>query len=109
MLNSEFHFTKALVRGISSHFAKDSLRLEEPEEAINVTKAKEQWSNYVSALKGLGLEIIQVPADDRYPDCVFIADLAVIREGTALITRPGHGSRRGEEVEVRNSLEKLGR
>ena len=74
-----------------------------------MTKAKEQWSNYVSALKGLGVEIIQVPADDRYPDCVFIADLVVIREGTVLITRPGHGSRRGEELEVRNSLEKLGR
>lgn len=108
MLSSRFHYTKAVVRGISSHFAKDSIKLAEPDEQIDLTKAKEQWSSYVSILKDLGLEVIQVEADDKFPDCVFIEDPAVICDNTALITRPGHDSRRGENVAVRNSLEKLG-
>ena len=108
MLSAKFHYTKAAVRGISSHFAKDSLKLAEPEEVIDLAKAKEQWSRYVAILKDLELEVIHVPADDNFPDCVFIEDPAVVCEGTALITRPGHASRRGENVEVRNSLEKLG-
>lgn len=108
MSDSWFHYTKAVVRGVSGHFAEGSLKLGEPDEAINLTKAKEQWSNYVSALKGLGLEVIQVPAEDKYPDCVFIEDTAVVCDDIALITRPGHVSRQGETMAVRNSLEKLG-
>ncbi|CAB4040025.1 Hypothetical predicted protein [Paramuricea clavata] len=108
MADSWFHFTKAVVRRVSSRFAEGSLKLEEPEEAISLTKAKEQWTNYVAALKGLGLEIIEIEADDKSPDCVFIEDAAVVCDDTALITRPGHASRRGETVAVRKTLEKLG-
>ena len=108
MSTSWFHYTKAVVRGVSSHFAEGSLKLGEPEEAINLTKAKEQWSKYVSALKSLGLEVIHVPADDNFPDCVFIEDTAVVCDDIALITRPGHVSRQGETAAVRSSLEKLG-
>jgi dimethylargininase len=108
MADSWFHFTKAVVRGVSSRFAEDALKLEEPEKAISLTKAKEQWTNYVEALKGLGLEIIEIEADDKSPDCVFIEDAAVVCDDTALITRPGHASRRGETVAVRKTLEKLG-
>lgn len=108
MSTSWFHYTKAVVRGVSSKFAEGSLKLGEPEEAINLTKANEQWSKYVSGLKDLGLEVIHVPADDKFPDCVFIEDAAVVCDDIALITRPGHVSRQGETAAVRNSLEKLG-
>ena len=108
MADSWFHFTKAVVRGVSSRFAEGALKLEEPEKPISLIKAKEQWTNYVAALKGLGLEIIEIEADDKSPDCVFIEDAAVVCDDTALITRPGHASRRGETVAVRKTLEKLG-
>jgi dimethylargininase len=108
MSSSKFHYTKAVVRKISSHFAKDSIKLAEPDEAIDLAKAKEQWSSYVAILKDLGLEVTEVEADDKFPDCVFIEDPAVVCDGTALITLSGHVSRRGEGVAVKNALEKLG-
>lgn len=40
-------------------------------------------------LKSLGLKVISIPADDLYPDCVFIEDTAVVVDGVALITIPG--------------------
>lgn len=33
-------------------------------------------------------EVIQVPADDKYPDCPFIEDTAVVIGNRALITHP---------------------
>ncbi|XP_028414206.1 N(G),N(G)-dimethylarginine dimethylaminohydrolase 1-like [Dendronephthya gigantea] len=103
-----WRYTKACVRGISSKFAEGALKLAEPEEAISLTKAKEQHKNYVAALKGLGLEVIEIAADDKFPDCVYIEDPAVVCDDTALITVPGHVSRRGETKAVRIALEKLG-
>ncbi len=108
MSNLWFHYTKAVVRGVSSRFAEAALKLAEPDEAISLTKAKEQWTNYVAALKRSGLEVIQIEADDKFPDCVFIEDPAVVCDDTALITRPGHVSRLGETVAVRSTLENLG-
>jgi dimethylargininase len=109
MSNFWFQYTKAVVRNVSSRFAEGALKLEEPEEAISLAKAREQWTNYVSALKGMGLEVTEIEADDRFPDCVFIEDPAVVCDDIALITRPGHVSRQGETVAVRSTLEKLGR
>lgn len=108
MSSSWFQYTKAVVRGVSSCFSEGSLKLEEPDQEISLTKAKEQWSKYVATLKGLGLEVTEIEADDKFPDCVFIEDPAVVCDDTALITRPGHVSRRGETSAVANTLEKLG-
>ena len=108
MSNFWFQYTKAVVRKISSRFAEAALKLEEPKEAIDLAKAREQWTNYVSTLKTLGVEVIEVEADDLFPDCVFIEDPAVVCDDTALITRPGHVSRRGETVAVRSALKNLG-
>jgi len=33
-------------------------------------------------------EVIQLPADDKYPDCPFIEDTAVVIGNRALITHP---------------------
>lgn len=108
MSNYWFQYSKAVVRAISSRFAEGALKIAEPEEAISLTKAIAQWTNYVAALKGLGLEVIHVDADDKFPDCVFIEDPAVVCNDTALITRPGHVSRREETVAVRNTLKNIG-
>ena len=108
MSSSKLQYTKAVVRKISNHFAEDSVKLAEPDEAIDLAKAKAQWSSYVKVLKDLGLEVTIVEADDKFPDCVFIEDPAVVCDGTALITLSGHVSRRGEGVAVKNALKKLG-
>ena len=42
----------------------------------------------------------ELPADESLPDCVFIEDTAIVIGNTALITCPGHESRRAETKEV---------
>ena len=37
----------------------------------------------------LPVQVHQMPADERYPDCVFVEDPVVVCGGTALITIPG--------------------
>jgi N-dimethylarginine dimethylaminohydrolase len=53
-------------------------------------------------------EVIEIPADNQYPDCPFIEDTAIVIGNQALITRPGAVSRQGEEVEVHHALAKMG-
>ena len=41
-------------------------------EPVNVEKASKQHKEYLNALKKIGLEIIELEADENYPDCVFV-------------------------------------
>ena len=59
---------------------------------------------YVKALKSLVPRVIEVEGDDRYPDCCFVEDTAVVLGHRALITRPGHTNRRGETKAVADVL-----
>ena len=43
----------------------------------------------VKVLKELVAETVVLPADELFPDCVFIEDTAVVVDGVALITIPG--------------------
>lgn len=76
-------------------------------------KALEQHAAYVEALRGCGLAVIVLEADEDYPDSVFVEDTVVLSENTAVITRPGAASRRGEEKSMALALAefypKLGR
>lgn len=63
-----------------------------------------QHAAYVEALRACGLAVTVLPVDEEYPDSVFIEDTAVLSEKTAVITRPGSPSRRGEEAAVAEAL-----
>jgi dimethylargininase len=67
-----------------------------PRTPIDVALAREQHAAYEACLASLGCEIRRIPADDRYPDAVFIEDTAIVLDELAVITRPGAESRRGE-------------
>ena len=41
-------------------------------------KALIQHSNYIKALKKCGLNIIQLEADEKFPDSTFVEDTAVV-------------------------------
>ena len=103
-----WQYTKAVVRGVSQRLAEAALREKESGEPVDLTKAREQWANYVATLKKLGLQVTEIPASNDFPDCVFIEDTAVVCGTTALITRPGHHTRQGEVTEVKATLEKMG-
>jgi dimethylargininase len=60
----------------------------------------EQHAAYVTALRGLGLEVTVLPAETAYPDAYFVEDPAIVTAKVAIITRPGAPSRQGEEVSL---------
>ena len=70
-------------------------------------KAQAQHDAYIAALRSCGLLVTVLEADDRFPDSVFIEDTAIVCEKTAVITRPGAPSRRGEEEAVAKALKRF--
>jgi dimethylargininase len=66
--------------------------------------AMQQHDRYVDALKLCGLEVTVLPADEDYPDGLFIEDAALVMSGCAISTRPGATARRGEVGKVASEL-----
>jgi dimethylargininase len=87
--------TIAITRGVSATI-NDCELTHVARTPIDVALAREQHDAYESALAALGCDIRRIPADDRYPDAVFIEDTAIVLDELAVITRPGAESRRGE-------------
>jgi dimethylargininase len=74
---------------------------------IDYERAREQHEEYRALLALLGCEVISLPGDAAYPDCVFIEDTAIVLDDLAVITRPGADSRRGEVDVVAEALAPL--
>jgi len=62
--------------------------------------ALQQHEAYVATLRGLGLEVTVLAAEPDYPDAHFVEDTAVVTRHVAIITRPGHADRRGEQESI---------
>ena len=73
---------------------------------IDFHRARVQHQQYRSLLRDLGCTVVELPADERYPDCVFVEDTAVVLDDVAVITRPGAESRRGEVEPVMHELKR---
>ncbi|CAL8256793.1 unnamed protein product [Merluccius merluccius] len=102
-------FTHALVRGIPASLATEALRTAAGGADVDADRARREHHAYVEVLRDrLGLRVVQLPADEDLPDCVFVEDAAVVCGDTALITRPGARSRRTETVAMKSALEELG-
>jgi len=69
--------------------------------------AVKQHDKYVETLKSLGLEVLDLKADERYPDSCFVEDPAVVMEKCAVITNPARDSRNGEKVEILEPVRKF--
>lgn len=67
-------------------------------------KALLQHAKYVDALRDLGLDITELEADDRFPDSVFVEDVAVCTNECAVITRPGARDRRDETTIIQDAI-----
>lgn len=100
------HYTHAVVRGIPNSLATEALRSSQSE--VDLAKARQEHAEYVEVLRTkLGLEVVELPANEALPDCVFVEDAAVVLGDTALITRPGAECRRGETEAMKEALKKL--
>lgn len=89
----------ALTRAVSSRINECELTFID-RQTIDIERALRQHKNYQQLLKSLGLNVIELPADDRCPDCCFIEDTALVLDELAIATRPGSDARRAEVAGV---------
>ena len=103
-----FQYTRAVFGTLSPSFVTNSLRHEEPQEPIDLQKAMRDHAVYVSEVKKLVQNTVQIPANDVYPDLVFVEDPAVVLDGKALITKMWPPSRANEVHVMRPVMEEMG-
>lgn len=96
---------RAVTRKPCSRFAEGitTARLGKPDLQL----ALQQHRDYIHALKSCGLEVIELEADENFPDSCFVEDIAVISDEVAVITNPGAASRKGEIHAMIPVLEKF--
>ncbi len=97
----------ALVRLPAANLAEGQLT-HIARSAIDAEKADEQWDNYVAALMENGWDTVEVPVAPEAPDSVFVEDAVVVFGNTAVLTSPGHESRRGEIAGVEDTVREIG-
>ena len=100
-------FTKAIVRPPAANFSKGltTAGLGSPD----YRRALQQHAAYCAALENCGVQLIRLEAEEQYPDSCFVEDAALIVGSvpygqSAIITRPGALSRRGEIETIRPLL-----
>ena len=91
-------FTHAIVRRPGTNFAQGitTANLGPPDYARMFL----QHQAYIDVLRSLGLEVIVLQAELKYPDAYFVEDVAVVTRDIAVITNPGAQARRGEEDSI---------
>lgn len=97
----------ALVRPPSPNLA-DGLVTHIDRSPIDVDLADAQWDDYVAALAAEGFTAVEVDPAPDLADAVFIEDAVVVFGELAVVTNPGHESRRGETVAAEASVTELG-
>lgn len=85
----------ALTRKVSARIAECELTFIDRKQ-IDYTRAVQQHRQYQQLLRDLGAEVVELPGDDRCPDCCFLEDTALVLDEVAVITRPGSEDRRRE-------------
>ncbi|HUR80650.1 MAG TPA: arginine deiminase family protein [Thermoanaerobaculia bacterium] len=93
----------AITRGVARTIQQAQVTHVE-RQRIDYGVAAAQHRQYVDLLQALGCTVVELPADDAHPDCVFIEDTAIVFDDLAVITRPGAESRRGETAVVAEAL-----
>jgi dimethylargininase len=77
-----------------------------PRRTIDIALARRQHAAYRHCLSDLGLRVIDLPAEDAFPDAVFVEDPAIVLDEVAVIARSGAESRRGEAESIARELGK---
>ena len=72
---------------------------------IDFARALEQHASYQDALRGSGVDVIELAADPALPDGVFVEDTAVVVDEVAILASPTPVSRRAETLAVEVALQ----
>ena len=84
-----FKYNFAVVSRIAHSFQdSSSFSMKPGVSPINIDKARDEHEHLVDALRRLGLDVIELPSDEKHPDGLFVDDIAVVINGTALICNP---------------------
>lgn len=99
-MNDEHAPTTALMRRVPDSYAPFYR-----ERGVDISRelALAQFDAYADALRGAGLSVHFVEADEAYPDCVFLEDPAVVWSPRALMARMAP-HREGEQPPVEAAL-----
>lgn len=97
----------AVSRDIPSSFVNALTKYSKDENPVDFNKAQKQHEKYLSALRKF-VPTFCLPALDEYPDSIFVEDTVVSIGNRAVITNPGHVSRRGEVDTIKEFLIRLG-
>lgn len=95
----------AITRGVSETLANGELTFRD-RAPIDIALARRQHAAYEAALIALGVRIDQLPAENAYPDAVFVEDVAMVLDEIAIVTAPGAASRRGETESIARAVGK---
>ena len=84
-----FQYNFAIVSRVATSFATESsFELIKPDSSIDIDKARLEHEALVDALRRIGVDVVELPCDERQPDGLFVDDVAVVINGTALICSP---------------------
>lgn len=99
-------FTRILARRPAPNFA-DGLTTSSHLGAPDLSRAMQQYENYLQSLRSCGLQVTVLDPDDRFPDGHFVEDPVVIYRDMAFLCRSGATSRRGESERILPYLDDL--
>lgn len=105
--SSARRYSTALMRDVSSNLCL-ALSSTVPKQEIDLHRAKQQHDNYHKLLKSIVPNVIHIDSSEKFPDCVFVEDTAIVVDNKAVITRIGAESRRDEVDAVKEHLANLG-
>ena len=97
-------FTKAITRKPCRALVNGISTAQFGEGTPDYESAVKQHDKYVETLRSLGLTVLDLPADERYPDSCFMEDPAVVMDGLCVITNPARESRNGEKIDAEEAL-----
>jgi len=100
-------YSVAIARDLPSSFADALTKYSGNDQPINMVTAQQQHANYLEKLREM-IPTYCLPALDEYPDSVFVEDTVVVVGKKAVITQPGHPSRRGEVDTIKEALRRYG-
>lgn len=108
---STYHkqYSLAIARDVPNSFsnALTKFATTSADNPISLVNAKHQKDQYLQKLRHF-VPTLCLPALDDYADSVFVEDTVVAIGKKAVITNPGHPSRRGEVDTIRDILLRLG-
>lgn len=86
--SSCFKYNFALVSRVANSFTQSSSYDLIQGRAIDIERARREHEELVDALRRVGVDVIELPCDEKHPDGLFVDDIAVVINGTALICNP---------------------